>query len=70
MEYVKLKTTNFRNHPRLTKRWLQEIIVEDSSMLGLGDVLVKAVSRDVFSSLKCCWVSRVFNPFIKKFPRF
>ncbi len=41
MKYVKLKTVSLKNHPDLNERWLQDIIVEDPSILGLGDVLVK-----------------------------
>lgn len=44
-EHVKLKTVSLKNHPDLNERWLQNIIVEDPSMLGLGDVLVKEKER-------------------------
>ena len=45
MEYVKLKPINLKNHPKLTEQWLQNIILEDPSILGLGDVLVKDKER-------------------------
>ena len=45
MEYVTLKTISLKNHPDLNERWLQNIIVEDPSILGLGDVLVKDKER-------------------------
>ena len=45
MEYVKLKTVSLKNHSDLNEQWLQNIIVEDPSILGLGDVLVKDKER-------------------------
>ena len=45
MEYVKLKTVSLKNHPGLNERWLQDVIIEDPSVLGLGDVLVKDKER-------------------------
>lgn len=41
IEYIKIKTLNLKNHPDLNERWLQKVIVENPSILGLGDVLVK-----------------------------
>ena len=34
-----------KDHPTLTERWLQQQIVEDPSLLGLGELLVKDVER-------------------------
>ena len=45
MKYVKLKTVSLKNHSDLNEQWLQNIIVEDPSILGLGDVLVKDKER-------------------------
>ena len=45
MKHVKLKTVSLKNNPKLTERWLQEVIVNDPSILGLGDVLVKDRER-------------------------
>ena len=45
MKHVKLKTVSLKNNPKLTERWLQEVIVNDPSILGLGDVLVKGRER-------------------------
>ena len=45
MEYVKLKTISLKSNPKLTERWLQDVIVEDPSVLGIGDVLVKDKER-------------------------
>ena len=45
MEYVKLITVSLKNHLRLNERWLQDVIVEDPSVLGLGDVVVKDKER-------------------------
>lgn len=45
MNHVKLKTINLRSHPTLNEKWLQKIIAEDPSILGLGDVVVKDQER-------------------------
>jgi hypothetical protein len=36
---------SMRNHASLTERWLQDRLVEDPSLLGLGDLIVKDVER-------------------------
>jgi len=43
--YVKLKTINLKNHPEYNERWLQQAIVDDPSILNLGDVIVKDRER-------------------------
>ncbi|MGQ7271658.1 DUF5655 domain-containing protein [Marinobacter nauticus] len=45
MKHVKLKTISLKNHPTLTERWLQEVIAQDPSMLGIGDVILKDKER-------------------------
>ena len=45
MKHVKLKTVSLKNNPKLTERWLQDVVVNDPSILGLGDVLVKDKER-------------------------
>ena len=45
VKHVKLKTINLKSHPTLNERWLQEIIAEDPSVLGIGDVILKDKER-------------------------
>jgi predicted transport protein len=45
MKHIKLKTINLKNHPQLNERWLQDVIAEDPSVLGIGDVLLKDKER-------------------------
>jgi predicted transport protein len=45
MQHIKLKTISLRNHPILNERWLQNVIADDPSVLGLGDVIVKDKER-------------------------
>ena len=41
MKHVQLKTIQLKNHPELTERWLQDIIADNPSILGIGDVILK-----------------------------
>ena len=45
MEYKKSKPVSLKVHPVFTEKWLQQRIVEDPSLLGLGDLVVKDVER-------------------------
>lgn len=45
MKHIKLKTISLRGHPTLNEKWLQDVISEDPSVLGLGDVVVKDKER-------------------------
>ncbi len=45
MQHIKLKTISLRNHPILDEKWLQNVIADDPSVLGLGDVIVKDKER-------------------------
>ena len=45
MKHVPLKTIHLKNHPELNERWLQDIIAEDPSIIGLGDVILKDKER-------------------------
>lgn len=45
MKHTKLKTISLKRHPQITEKWLQDIISEDPSILGLGDVVVKDIER-------------------------
>ena len=41
MKHIQLKTIQLKNHPVLTERWLQDIIADDPSIIGIGDVILK-----------------------------
>ncbi len=45
MKHVKLKTINIKNHSQLNEKWLQDVIAEDPSILGIGDVVLKDKER-------------------------
>lgn len=44
-KYVKHETISLRNHPDITERWVQEIIADDPSILGLGEIVLKEKER-------------------------
>lgn len=43
--YVKHKRISLKRHPVLNEKWVQERLIEDPSLLGLGDLEVRAVER-------------------------
>lgn len=45
VEYVKSRNVSLRTHPDYSEKWLQQQIVDDPSLLGLGPLEVKAVER-------------------------
>lgn len=45
MKHVPLKTIKLKNHPELNERWLQDIIADDPSIIGIGDVILKDKER-------------------------
>jgi predicted transport protein len=45
MELHKSTIVSLRNHPVLTERWLQDRIVNDTTILGLGDLVVRSQER-------------------------
>lgn len=38
LEYAKPERISLKNHPEFNEKWLQDLIAEDPSILGLGDV--------------------------------
>lgn len=40
IEYVKPEVVSLKKHPEITEKWLQDLIEEDPSILGLGDLIV------------------------------
>ncbi|WP_250500445.1 hypothetical protein [Caballeronia sp. GAWG1-5s-s] len=45
LSYLKPERISLKNHPEFGERWIQERIIEDPSILGLGDLIVKDKER-------------------------
>jgi hypothetical protein len=45
MKYVAHKRVAMRTHPQLSEKWIQVLLADDPSLLGLGDVDVKDIER-------------------------
>lgn len=45
MKHVKLETISLKNSPDINEAWVQQVIYEDPSILGLGDVLPRDKER-------------------------
>lgn len=44
-QFVKSKAVSLKAHPEFNEKWLQGVIAEDPTLLGLGDLEVKEVER-------------------------
>jgi len=45
MQYSKATAISIKSHPDLSEKWIQRIIAEDPSILGLGDLILKDEER-------------------------
>ena len=45
MDYFKLKKIGLRNHPQYNEKWLQNVIADDPTVLGLGELVLKDRER-------------------------
>lgn len=45
LKYAKPEKISLKNHPELNEHWVQERIAEDTSLLGLGDLILKDKER-------------------------
>lgn len=45
MKHIKLTSISLKSHPVLDERWVHGVIAADSTILGLGDVIVKDRER-------------------------
>lgn len=45
LKHVKIQTISLKSHPTLNERWVQDVIAEDPSILGIGDVVLKDKER-------------------------
>jgi hypothetical protein len=45
VDYQPARVVSLKGHPSLSEKWLQERIVADTALLGLGDLTVKDVER-------------------------
>ena len=43
--YVKPESINLKNHPTLNEKWIQKLIADDPSILGLGDLVLRDKER-------------------------
>ena len=48
MKHIQLKTIQLKNHQELNERWLQDIIADDPSIIGIGDVILKDKESELF----------------------
>jgi len=45
LTYTKSETINLKGNPEFDEKWVQNIIANDPSILGLGDVVLKDKER-------------------------
>jgi predicted transport protein len=45
VKYTKLEPISMKNHSELSESWVQEVIADDPSILGLGDVILRDKER-------------------------
>jgi predicted transport protein len=45
MNHIKLKSVSLKRHEKLDERWLQQVIADDPTILGIGDVVLKDKER-------------------------
>lgn len=45
MEFRKSKPVSLKNHPVYNEKWLQQQIIDDTTLLGLGELEVKDIER-------------------------
>ena len=45
VDYQRAKPVSLKGHPTLNEKWLQERIAADTTLLGLGELLVKDIER-------------------------
>ena len=42
MKHIRLKQMSLRNHPTLAERWVRNVIEEDRSVSGIGEVVLRS----------------------------
>jgi predicted transport protein len=45
LNYVKFEKISLKNHPEFNEKWLQDLIADDPSILGLGDLILNDKER-------------------------
>jgi hypothetical protein len=45
MEFAKARPISLKSDPAFSEKWLQGLLAEDTSLLGLGDLVVKDIER-------------------------
>ncbi|WOQ98340.1 hypothetical protein R4538_16235 [Vibrio cholerae] len=59
-KYTKPEKVNLKNDPSYNEKWVQNIIAEDPSILGLGDLILKDKET---RSLRCWKVGFTMSRF-------
>ena len=44
-KYLKPDLMQLKNHPEYNEKWVQNIIADDPAVLGLGDLVLRAVEK-------------------------
>ncbi|ABQ30015.1 hypothetical protein Acry_0796 [Acidiphilium cryptum JF-5] len=44
-KYIKPSRVLLKNHPELSEKWVQKLIADDPSILGLGDLVLRDIER-------------------------
>lgn len=45
LSYIKSEKINLGDYPELDEKWVEDLIVQDPSILGLGDLILKDRQR-------------------------
>ncbi len=45
LKYIKPKKVSLKDHSVFNEKWVQEIIADDPSIIGLGDLILKDKER-------------------------
>ena len=45
MEYIKPERIYIKNNAQISEKWVQDIIADDPSILGLGDLVLREKER-------------------------
>lgn len=45
MQHTRLRTTSLKRHPQLNEMWVQNVIADDPTILGLGEIILKDKER-------------------------
>ena len=52
-KYVKSEPIPLKGHPEFNEKWVQDLIANDPSILGLGDLVLSVCQKTPLSELSC-----------------